>query len=51
MVLDEGRIAEFDSPMILMRDEQSALRALVEESADKEALRGMIDIVHGHGTV
>lgn len=43
MVLDEGHIVEFDSPMVLMQNEKSFLRALVEESADKETLQGMIE--------
>ena len=43
MVLDEGRIVEFDSPTILMEIEKSFLRALVEESAEKETLRGAIE--------
>ena len=42
MVLDEGRIVEFDSPMTLMQDEKSLLRALVEESADKDMLHAML---------
>ena len=42
MVLDEGRIVEFDSPMLLMQNVKSFLRALVEESADKETLHAMV---------
>ncbi|KII86412.1 hypothetical protein PLICRDRAFT_144122 [Plicaturopsis crispa FD-325 SS-3] len=38
MVLDAGRIAEFDGPSELLRNEKSLLRALVDESGDKEKL-------------
>ncbi|KAJ6551726.1 multidrug resistance-associated ABC transporter [Mycena capillaripes] len=41
MVLDAGRIVEFDSPNVLLRDERGMLRALVDESGDKEALYKM----------
>ena len=42
MVLDAGRLVEFDSPVVLLENEKSFLRALVEESADKEALYDMV---------
>ena len=42
MVLDDGRIVEFDRPMTLMQNAGSLLRALVEESADKDLLHAMI---------
>ncbi|KAJ7041534.1 hypothetical protein C8F04DRAFT_1208348 [Mycena alexandri] len=42
MVLDAGRIAEFDSPRVLLQDEGSMFRALVEESGDKEQLYRMV---------
>ena len=38
MVLDAGRLVEFDSPEVLLQNEDSLLRALVEESADKDTL-------------
>ncbi|KII86381.1 hypothetical protein PLICRDRAFT_56093 [Plicaturopsis crispa FD-325 SS-3] len=38
MVLDEGRIAEYERPSELLRNERSLLRALVDESGDKEKL-------------
>ncbi|KAJ7688653.1 hypothetical protein B0H14DRAFT_3101122 [Mycena olivaceomarginata] len=41
MVLDAGRIAEFDSPKELLKIEDGKLRALVEESGDREALYAM----------
>ncbi|KAJ6504343.1 hypothetical protein C8R47DRAFT_1316459 [Mycena vitilis] len=41
MVLDAGRIVEFDSPKVLLRNKNSMLRALVEESGDKELLYNM----------
>ena len=43
MVLDAGRLVEFDRPSVLLQDETSFLRALVEESADKEALYAMVE--------
>ncbi|PSS08858.1 hypothetical protein PHLCEN_2v3473 [Hermanssonia centrifuga] len=41
MVLDAGRLVEFDTPEVLLENEKGLLRALVEESADKEALIAM----------
>ncbi|KAJ6460983.1 P-loop containing nucleoside triphosphate hydrolase protein [Mycena sanguinolenta] len=41
MVLDAGRIVEFDSPKVLLQNEQGMLRALVDESGDKKALYRM----------
>ncbi|KAJ7367252.1 P-loop containing nucleoside triphosphate hydrolase protein [Mycena albidolilacea] len=41
MVLDAGRIVEFDSPKELLKIEDGKLRALVEESGDREALYAM----------
>nr|GAT46155.1 ATP-binding cassette transporter [Mycena chlorophos] len=41
MVLDEGRIAEFDSPHELLKNPKGKLRALVDESGDKDALYAM----------
>ncbi|CCM03907.1 uncharacterized protein FIBRA_06058 [Fibroporia radiculosa] len=38
MVLDAGRIVEFGKPDILLKDEKSLLRALVDESGDREKL-------------
>ncbi|KAI6134164.1 ABC transporter type 1, transmembrane domain-containing protein [Pisolithus croceorrhizus] len=43
MVLDAGRIVEFGSPNELLRNEQGSLRALVDQSGDKDALYGMTD--------
>lgn len=42
MVLDAGRLVEFDSPKVLLQDEKSFLRALVDESADKDVLYAMV---------
>ncbi|KAK7681762.1 hypothetical protein QCA50_015109 [Cerrena zonata] len=42
LVLDAGRIAEFDRPSKLIKDEKSYFRALVDESGDKETLVAMI---------
>ncbi|KAJ6489479.1 hypothetical protein C8R47DRAFT_1177182 [Mycena vitilis] len=41
MVLDAGRIVEFDTPKNLLQNEDGLLRALVDESGDKEALYKM----------
>lgn len=41
MVLDAGRIAEFDSPLQLLQDDKGMLRALVDESGDKDHLFAM----------
>ncbi|KAJ7680686.1 hypothetical protein DFH06DRAFT_1163946 [Mycena polygramma] len=41
MVLDAGRIVEFDTPKNLLQNKDGLLRALVDESGDKEALYKM----------
>ncbi|OCH84390.1 P-loop containing nucleoside triphosphate hydrolase protein, partial [Obba rivulosa] len=41
MVLDAGKIVEFDKPSELLKNPKGMLRALVEESGDKEALYNM----------
>ncbi|KAI0782161.1 multidrug resistance-associated ABC transporter [Abortiporus biennis] len=41
MVLDSGRIAEFDKPSVLLKNEKGMLRALVDESGDKDKLYAM----------
>ncbi|KAJ7141418.1 hypothetical protein C8R44DRAFT_763397 [Mycena epipterygia] len=41
MVLDAGRIVEFDSPKVLLKNKDGLLRALVEESGDRDALYEM----------
>ncbi|KAI0782172.1 multidrug resistance-associated ABC transporter [Abortiporus biennis] len=38
MVLDSGRIVEFDKPGVLLLDHKGTLRALVDESEDKDKL-------------
>ncbi|KAF8214920.1 P-loop containing nucleoside triphosphate hydrolase protein [Mycena galopus ATCC 62051] len=38
MVLDAGRIVEFDSPQELLKVEDGKLRALLDQSADRDAL-------------
>ena len=43
MVLDAGQLVEFDSPKVLLLKEKSFLRALVDESADKEILYAMAE--------
>ncbi|KAJ7645869.1 hypothetical protein B0H17DRAFT_1186847 [Mycena rosella] len=44
MVLDAGRIVEFDSPKVLLKNKDGLLRALVDESGDKEALYKMVQV-------
>ncbi|KAF8157940.1 multidrug resistance-associated ABC transporter [Crassisporium funariophilum] len=43
MVLDDGRIVEFDSPQSLLRKEDGLLKALVDGSGDKVALYAMAE--------
>ncbi|KAJ7837802.1 hypothetical protein B0H14DRAFT_2449202 [Mycena olivaceomarginata] len=43
MVLDAGRIVEFDRPKVLLKKEHGMLRALVNESGDKDALYKMAE--------
>jgi ABC-type multidrug transport system fused ATPase/permease subunit len=43
MVLDAGRLVEFDAPIELLRKEGGLLRALVDESADKDELWAMAE--------
>ena len=43
LVLDAGQLIEFDSPAVLLRKEGSLLRALVDESADRDALYAMAE--------
>lgn len=43
MVLDAGRLVEFDSPKVLLQKEGSLLRSLVDESSDKESLYAMAE--------
>ena len=38
MVLDAGKLVEFDSPRNLLQNERGLFRSLVEESNDKESL-------------
>ena len=42
-MLDAGRLVEFDTPRALLKKEGSLLRALVDESADKDALYAMAE--------
>ena len=42
MVLDHGKIVEFDSPKVLIQNKEGYLRSLVEESEDKDVLLKMI---------
>ncbi|KAJ7288436.1 P-loop containing nucleoside triphosphate hydrolase protein [Mycena rebaudengoi] len=47
MVLDEGRVLEFDTPMNLLKNEQGHLRALVQESDDRDILYSIAARVEG----
>ncbi|KAJ7785923.1 hypothetical protein B0H16DRAFT_1657372 [Mycena metata] len=44
MVLDAGRIVEFDTPKELLKNKKGMLRALVDESGDKHALYKMAGV-------
>ena len=41
MVLDAGRLVEFDAPRVLLDKENGYLKALIDESADREVLYAM----------
>ncbi|KAJ7759560.1 P-loop containing nucleoside triphosphate hydrolase protein, partial [Mycena metata] len=43
MVLDGGRIVEFDAPKVLLKNPKGKLRALVDESGDKDNLYAMAE--------
>jgi ABC-type multidrug transport system ATPase subunit len=43
MVLDAGRLVEFDTPTNLLKNEDGLLRALVDESDDRDALLKLVD--------
>ncbi|KAJ7919473.1 P-loop containing nucleoside triphosphate hydrolase protein [Mycena leptocephala] len=43
MVLDDGRIVEFDAPKALLKNPKGKLRALVDESGDKDNLYAMAE--------
>ncbi|KAL0950645.1 hypothetical protein HGRIS_007433 [Hohenbuehelia grisea] len=43
MVLDAGRLVEFDSPAALLKNDKSKLRALVDESSDRDTLIAMVE--------
>ncbi|KAE9397830.1 P-loop containing nucleoside triphosphate hydrolase protein [Gymnopus androsaceus JB14] len=45
IVLNAGRIVEYDSPKALLKNEKGHLRALVDESADREHLHRMAEAV------
>ncbi|KIK62964.1 hypothetical protein GYMLUDRAFT_259735 [Collybiopsis luxurians FD-317 M1] len=47
MVLDAGKIVEYDSPKELLKNKTGHLRALVDESADRELLFEMAEGVRG----
>jgi ABC-type multidrug transport system fused ATPase/permease subunit len=43
MVLDAGRIVEFDKPSELLKNSRGMLRALVDESGDTDNLVAMAE--------
>jgi ABC-type multidrug transport system fused ATPase/permease subunit len=43
MVLDAGHIVEFDSPSQLLKNDKGMLRALVDESGDRDNLVAMAE--------
>lgn len=43
IVLDAGRVVEFDAPKALLENQDGLFRSLVDESADKEALYAMAE--------
>ena len=43
MVLDAGRLVEFDKPSELLKMEKGMLKALGDESGDKEKLYAMAE--------
>ena len=43
MVLDSGRLVEFDTPKELLKKKGGLLRSLVDESADKDELIAMTE--------
>ncbi|KAJ7852957.1 multidrug resistance-associated ABC transporter [Mycena leptocephala] len=47
MVLDTGRIVEFDSPQKLLEIEDGHFRALLDESEDRDALYAMVHTANG----
>jgi hypothetical protein len=49
MVLDAGRIVELDSPDSLLKNPAGLLRALVDESGDKDQLYEMAAKAAGGG--
>jgi ABC-type multidrug transport system fused ATPase/permease subunit len=44
LVLDAGRMVEFDTPKALLDKEQGRFKALVNSSLDKEALYAMVGV-------
>lgn len=48
MVLDAGRIVEFDSPSNLLKIKGGMLRSLVDESSDRDNLLAMVQRIDEH---
>ncbi|KAM5539772.1 hypothetical protein V8D89_006585 [Ganoderma adspersum] len=51
MVLDAGRIVEFGSPSELLKNEKGFLRAVVDESGDRDKLYAMAAAAEGQSSV
>lgn len=43
MVLDSGRLVEFDTPKVLLQKQYGLFRAMVEQSADKDELYAVVN--------
>ena len=46
MVLDAGKLVEFDTPKNLLQNEKGFLRALVDESEDRDVLKALASKIH-----
>jgi len=44
MILDKGKLIEFDSPHVLIQDKNSLFRSLVEASEDSRELLRMLNV-------
>ena len=45
-MLDTGQIVEFDTPKNLLQNEKGFLRALVDESEDRDVLKALASKIH-----
>ena len=49
LVLDNGRVVEYDSPLVLFYKEGGIFRSMCEKSADWQELEGMLVGHNLHG--